>query len=1233
MKITRHSSVSTPQTAEKNRLTLGLLTVNIIEPWEQLVWHGCLDAARDHDANLICFSGRRLYSAYGFDAQANVVYDLAACTHRLDGVIVWFGEDKEQVYSQRFSQIPIVAIDDSVGSDAPCILMDNYQSMRHALIHLIQEHEYRKIAFIRGPEFHYGIQERYRAYQETLAEFGLPVDPQFTYIGLRETLQEEELTNWLLKTLSGDIDAVVGHNDHVALLAQQALQHQGIRVPEDVAVVGFDDIAEAQVVSPALTTVHPPFYNMGRTAVETLLQSISGGDEAQQILLHGTVIKRESCGCISPVVARAASQPLAFQPSHESIREALLAQHFKIVDKIIDLLGETPQIRSQIVQVFDAAIEAVETMASTKFLGELRDILRQATTARQDLVKWHDVISVLRQHVWAYCNTSDTLLFAENLWQQSRVIIGEMSRRIELSRSLQAERQNNLLRQLGARLITTFDIGQLMTVLEDSLFSLGFPSVYLALYEQDPDDQQSLSVPEWSQLMLAYTHAEHVMPYESPLRFSSFQLIPDAFFPTEQRYAMVIEPLYFQDQQIGFVLFEIGPLEGKIYEALREQLSSALQGALLVEREQKHAAEVARQQYILDTFMETVPDSIYFKDLDSRIIRANTAHAQHLGFRVPEEELGTTDFDLFPEEQAQIRYEQEQAIIQSGEPIINLEESLSLPDSRVQWALTTKMPLRDEHGAIIGTFGISRDITQLKQAEQELRQYREHLQDLVVQRTAELTRINTLLNEEIVERRRAEQALRLSERQYRMLAENVMEGVVIVQDSKLTVVNAAFAAMLGYSVDDLAQRAVLPLFPEHEQAHVQTYLMRGEQESTVPPWQAEILIREGALLWIAVSQARIVWENRPALVLTVRNIHASKLREQQLEQERQRLQQENLTFKSTLSERYKFGEIIGKSPVIQRIYELIVNAAVSEVNVLVVGESGTGKELIARTIHQVSARKQKNFVAVNCASIPETLFEREFFGHRKGAFTGADRDRAGLFDRAHQGTLFLDEVTELSPAMQAKLLRVLQDGEYFPVGSTIQKQADVVIIAATNKDWKTLIQRGLLREDFFYRICVVEIQVPALRDRKEDIPFLVEYILEQYRQKQEQRQGRRLDDVPRDQSALPGEFVQALYAHHWPGNIRELQNVLQRYLVTNELAPALKLLGTSLDRRSALASAQSPLPEGLTLSEAVKAFEKQMIAHLLAQYNNHTGKVAEMLGITRRALQYKIKAYELRKSS
>ena len=325
-------------------------------------------------------------------------------------------------------------------------------------------------------------------------------------------------------------------------------------------------------------------------------------------------------------------------------------------------------------------------------------------------------------------------------------------------------------------------------------------------------------------------------------------------------------------------------------------------------------------------------------------------------------------------------------------------------------------------------------------------------------------------------------------------------------------------------------------------------------------------------------------------------------------EERNHLRQENITLRSGIQDRYRFGEIIGKSLIMQELYQAIVNASLSDVNVLVYGESGTGKELVARTIHQLSERKDQSFVAVNCGAVPETLFEREFFGHRKGAFTGATMDKTGYFDRAHNGTLFLDEIAELSPTMQVKLLRVLQDGEYMALGDTASKIADVRIIAATNKDLREQMRKGFIREDFFYRIRVAVINVPALRERKEDIPLLIEHLLSQY-------------EKGKHHSAIPGRIMETLGAYDWPGNIRELQNELQRYLTEQRLD------FTSIpDTRIAVGDDIIDLG-GLSLYAAIEEFEKRLIIKAFEHHHGNRKNTSAMLGIDRKTLYKKLKKY------
>jgi PAS domain S-box-containing protein len=329
----------------------------------------------------------------------------------------------------------------------------------------------------------------------------------------------------------------------------------------------------------------------------------------------------------------------------------------------------------------------------------------------------------------------------------------------QISRLLSQRREPS--REIGAALITTFDVAGLMDTLAQNLPRVGIPSCYLSLYE-DPQPYHYLQpAPEWSRLILAYNEKGHIPLKAGGQRFRSRELMLEALWPQEKPFSFVVESLYFQESQLGFVLFEVGPREGATYKALRTQISSAVQGALLVQRVQERSAALARHQYILDTFMANVPDSIYFKDRQSRITHANPAHARGFGLHDPSEEIGKTDFDFFPKEQAQPKYEQEQEIIRTGWPILALEE----PCAHGRWVLTTKMPLRDEHGEIIGTFGISRDITELKRMQATLEKANAEINTLNERLKAE----NLRMEAELDVTRRLQQMLLPTESELRQI--------------------------------------------------------------------------------------------------------------------------------------------------------------------------------------------------------------------------------------------------------------------------------------------------------------------------------------------------------------------------------------------------------------------------------------------------------------------------------
>ncbi|MEJ2046975.1 MAG: sigma-54 dependent transcriptional regulator, partial [Dehalococcoidia bacterium] len=325
--------------------------------------------------------------------------------------------------------------------------------------------------------------------------------------------------------------------------------------------------------------------------------------------------------------------------------------------------------------------------------------------------------------------------------------------------------------------------------------------------------------------------------------------------------------------------------------------------------------------------------------------------------------------------------------------------------------------------------------------------------------------------------------------------------------------------------------------------------------------------------------------------------------------ERQRLVEENITLRQKLEERYCFENIITKSPKMRQIIELIGVVAKSNTTVLITGESGTGKELVARAIHSQSRRRDRPFVAVSCAALPESLLSSELFGHEKGAFTGAHIQRKGKIEFANRGTLFLDEIGEMSANIQVHLLRVLEEKEFARVGGNELVRADVRIISATNKDLRKAVASAQFREDLYYRLNVVNIELPPLRERKEDILLLARLFLKKFAQE--------------NQKALSGlsrEVSDFLLKYQWPGNVRELENTIERAVI---LAKGRYIDTDSLLQRAS-ASGTSALP-----GTSLKEIERSHIMGILNQTSGNYTEAARILGISRATLYHKVKAYGL----
>jgi len=328
---------------------------------------------------------------------------------------------------------------------------------------------------------------------------------------------------------------------------------------------------------------------------------------------------------------------------------------------------------------------------------------------------------------------------------------------------------------------------------------------------------------------------------------------------------------------------------------------------------------------------------------------------------------------------------------------------------------------------------------------------------------------------------------------------------------------------------------------------------------------------------------------------------------------------QNKFLRQALSDRFQHGNIIGKSKPMLKVYDLIDKVAQSKASVLITGPSGTGKELIAKAIHYSSTRKDRPFISINCGALTETLLESELFGHEKGAFTGAVAMKKGRFELADSGTLFLDEVGEMPPPLQVKLLRVLQEMEFERVGGTKSIKVDVRVLSASNRDIKEDVAQGKFREDLFYRLNVIQIEVPPLRERIDDIPLLVKHFIEKYG-----------SDEGKSKIQLSPEVWKAIYTYTWPGNVRELENVIERAVVLNSgEVVTLDDLPEELAGTEAEFDVERFIPPNVPLSTALERIEERLIRRALRQCSNVQAHAANMLGITKSLMQHKIKKYNI----
>jgi signal transduction histidine kinase/DNA-binding LacI/PurR family transcriptional regulator len=601
-----------------DRPTIGFFLDNIniasVGTHQTRVWNAVDAAAQETDANLICFLGGALgYSPINeFEHNRNVVYDLATA-HRVDGVIIssTLGDlipyEAFCKFCSSFQPLPVV----SLGTPLPGIpsIVVQYTIMRDLITHFIEVHGHRRIGFIRGPETSTSAEKRYKAYLEVLATYNIPFNPDLVAPGNFLPGSGAAAIDLLLderKLCPGkDLQAIIAANDNMALGAMEALQKRGLHVPVDVAVAGVDDIEEARVSIPSLTTIRHAVHEMVRQAVKALLALIAGEEVPEQILIpEADLIVRQSCGCFYKLLQQITKAPVA--TTKTTMEKTLNIQRKLIISKLeqafssIAMQHPVAEWAARLMDTFIAGLKK-EAGIPNPFLYSLDIILRQVTG--DDDLLWHEVMSVLRHYVFPLLE-EDTVARAISLWQQAWILIGNKKRQIETRKRLKAEQHAEILRDVSQALLTTFDISSLMEVTAQRLPLLGIERCFISLYEYDLNQSAGLNFTShmWGRLILAFEGNRRIKLKKNQERFPVHQIVPHGLLPLDRRYHLLVDTLYFRDEQFGLIVFEIRPPGGIEYATLRMQISAALKVAFLQKNRKQAEQNLARSNRDLEQF-------------------------------------------------------------------------------------------------------------------------------------------------------------------------------------------------------------------------------------------------------------------------------------------------------------------------------------------------------------------------------------------------------------------------------------------------------------------------------------------------------------------------------------------------------------------------------------------------------------------------------------------------------
>ena len=582
------------QSTPNQRRALGLFIARTLGQYDTALWSGAAGFAREHGLKLLTVVGGGLQGAGpGFEPQRNVLYELSEAG-QFDGLVIagHIGHDITpeafRTFCERYRPLPLAMTAANL-EGIPSVVVDNTAGLRAAITHLIEAHGYRRIACVRGSDGDWDAEERYRIYTEVLVEHGLPFDPQLVAPGNFQSSDGQPAVELLLDQRQLELDAIVCANDLTALGVIETLSARGLQVPDDIAVVGFDDITESRYFLSPLTTVHQPLYEIGWRAAELVWRQICGETIPARVVLPTALVLRQSCGCLFETTRHAVAGLWDAPHASTELATMLTQRRAELLAMLVPALQEQwPSFApAWAAQLLDAFAVELEGQAHGRFVQELQGLARPSLLGGMDVNTWQRLASTLRRQLLPYLLNRNQMLAAEDIWHQARVLLSELAQWIEVYHQQQEVLQATQLRRISQALISSFEVPALMEVVVHELPRLGIASCALALYgdPQAPHDMASL--------ILAYDRRGRIELPAEGLPFAATELAPHEVWRDGRPDGMVLHALYFQQQQLGYVLFEIAPNGGEIAEILRGQISSALMGALLMAQEKRALAEVA----------------------------------------------------------------------------------------------------------------------------------------------------------------------------------------------------------------------------------------------------------------------------------------------------------------------------------------------------------------------------------------------------------------------------------------------------------------------------------------------------------------------------------------------------------------------------------------------------------------------------------------------------------------